>query len=109
MKRKYLFECGRWLSNSEDDGQIVRELPAKGKGIDPLPGKNSCYVIFGELYFDIQCESSLRVCLHTRDSGQCVLLTLAGTKSLVPTGTIAGRRVELIDPHLTLEQQVQLK
>eukprot|EP00794_Sanderia_malayensis_P016965 gene16965-18674_t len=35
--KKYTFNCGRWLSTSEDDGQIMRELPAEGSGIKPLP------------------------------------------------------------------------
>ncbi|KAL4225451.1 Lipoxygenase y domain-containing protein 1 [Mactra antiquata] len=35
---KYIFECNRWLADDEDDGSIVRELPAKGPGIKkPLP------------------------------------------------------------------------
>ena len=38
-KDKFSFKCERWLSKSEDDHQIIRELPAVGKGVDPLPGK----------------------------------------------------------------------
>lgn len=34
----YTFNCGRWLSTSEDDGQIMRELAAEGSGIKPAPG-----------------------------------------------------------------------
>eukprot|EP00056_Hartaetosiga_gracilis_P011787 m.180988 g.180988 ORF g.180988 m.180988 type:complete len:2129 (+) comp13581_c0_seq3:61-6447(+) len=34
----YLFQCGRWLAKSEDDHEIIRELPAQGSLIaDPLP------------------------------------------------------------------------
>ncbi|XP_078666046.1 lipoxygenase homology domain-containing protein 1-like isoform X1 [Branchiostoma floridae x Branchiostoma belcheri] len=34
----YLYRCGRWLDKGEDDGQIVREMPAEGKLIKkPLP------------------------------------------------------------------------
>ncbi|XP_072269601.1 lipoxygenase homology domain-containing protein 1 [Pyxicephalus adspersus] len=29
-KDKYTFKCGRWLDLNEDDGEIVRELPAEG-------------------------------------------------------------------------------
>ncbi|XP_040192273.1 lipoxygenase homology domain-containing protein 1 [Rana temporaria] len=29
-KEKYTFKCGRWLDLNEDDGEIVRELPAEG-------------------------------------------------------------------------------
>lgn len=29
-KEKYYFNCNRWLDKKEDDGQIVRELPAEG-------------------------------------------------------------------------------
>jgi len=37
-KEKYVFECNRWLAEDEDDGSIVRELPAQGTGIKkPLP------------------------------------------------------------------------
>ena len=36
--KRYIFRCGRWLSKSEDDKQIIRELPAEGPGIKrPLP------------------------------------------------------------------------
>uniref|UniRef100_A0A3Q3IQT0 PLAT domain-containing protein n=1 Tax=Monopterus albus TaxID=43700 RepID=A0A3Q3IQT0_MONAL len=31
---KYSFQCGRWLDISEDDNEIVRELPATGALID---------------------------------------------------------------------------
>ncbi|CAH8570297.1 unnamed protein product [Schistosoma margrebowiei] len=35
---QYEFYCNRWLSNREDDGSILREIPAKGPGItNPLP------------------------------------------------------------------------
>jgi hypothetical protein len=38
-KTRYSFPCGRWLADSEDDKEIVRELPATGPGIKkPLPG-----------------------------------------------------------------------
>lgn len=34
---KYLFMCNRWLADDEEDGSIVRELPAKGPSIkNPL-------------------------------------------------------------------------
>ena len=37
---KYVFECKRWLAKDEDDGAIVREMPAQGTGIKrPLEGK----------------------------------------------------------------------
>ncbi|CAF2355156.1 unnamed protein product [Rotaria sp. Silwood2] len=36
--KRYKFHCGRWLSKSDDDKQIIRELPAEGPGISkPLP------------------------------------------------------------------------
>ncbi|VDP80691.1 unnamed protein product, partial [Schistosoma mattheei] len=35
---QYEFYCNRWLSTREDDGSILREIPAKGPGItNPLP------------------------------------------------------------------------
>jgi lipoxygenase homology domain-containing protein 1 len=35
--KRYLFRCGRWLSKTDDDKQIIRELPAEGPGIkNPL-------------------------------------------------------------------------
>lgn len=38
-KEKYEYTCGRWLARSEDDGQLLREVPAKGPGIKkPLSG-----------------------------------------------------------------------
>lgn len=37
---KYSFDCRRWLAKDEDDGSIVRELPARGTGIKhPLEGE----------------------------------------------------------------------
>lgn len=37
-KERFLFCCGRWLDRREDNGEIIRELPAEGNGITPLPG-----------------------------------------------------------------------
>ncbi|KAK3743623.1 hypothetical protein QZH41_017697 [Actinostola sp. cb2023] len=34
---KYSFKCDRWLSKDEDDHQIIRELPAIGPNVEPLP------------------------------------------------------------------------
>ncbi|CAF2908011.1 unnamed protein product [Rotaria sp. Silwood2] len=34
--QRYTFHCGRWLSKTEDDKQIIRELPAEGPGISRL-------------------------------------------------------------------------
>lgn len=35
---KYRFPCGRWLDVNEDDGEILRELPAAGALVaEPLP------------------------------------------------------------------------
>ncbi|CAM2710921.1 unnamed protein product [Rotaria socialis] len=37
-KKRYIFTCGRWLSKTDEDKQIIRELPAEGPGISkPLP------------------------------------------------------------------------
>ncbi|XP_022094211.1 lipoxygenase homology domain-containing protein 1-like isoform X2 [Acanthaster planci] len=37
-KKCYIFPCNRWLAKSEDDGEIIRELPATGDSIKkPLP------------------------------------------------------------------------
>lgn len=34
----YRFRCGRWLSKTVDDKQLIREVPAEGPGIlNPLP------------------------------------------------------------------------
>ena len=32
-KKRYTFPCGRWLARSEDDGNIIREMPAEGENI----------------------------------------------------------------------------
>lgn len=38
-KKRYTFTCGRWLAEDEDDGEIVRELPAEGEDIKKVqPG-----------------------------------------------------------------------
>ncbi len=39
-KKHYTFKCGRWLSESEEDGSIFREMPAEGEDIKkPQPCK----------------------------------------------------------------------
>lgn len=38
---KCSFKCNRWLSKSEDDHQIIRELPAVIQGKEPLPGNKA--------------------------------------------------------------------
>ena len=39
-KKKYLFVCGRWLADDEDDHQIIREIAAEGETIKkPEPSK----------------------------------------------------------------------
>lgn len=39
-KKKYFFKCNRWLADDEDDGAIIREIPAEGDGIKkPQPCK----------------------------------------------------------------------
>lgn len=39
-KERFTFSCNRWLAKDEDDGAIVREIPAEGPGIKtPLPCK----------------------------------------------------------------------
>ena len=39
-KKRYIFKCGRWLAEDEDDGEIVRELPAEGDDIKKVqPGQ----------------------------------------------------------------------
>ena len=35
--QQWVFLCGRWLDKHEDDGQIVRELPASQDGVASLP------------------------------------------------------------------------
>lgn len=43
-KEKYKFPCNRWLDTSEDDNEVVRELPATGDLIqEPLTGKRPRY------------------------------------------------------------------
>ena len=37
---KCSFKCNRWLSKSEEDHQIIRELPAIVQGQSPIPGKD---------------------------------------------------------------------
>ena len=39
-QKRYTFNCGRWLAEDEDDGEIVRELPAEGDDIKKVqPGE----------------------------------------------------------------------
>lgn len=43
-KEKYTFPCDRWLDISEDDNEVVRELPATGELIaEPLPSTYGTY------------------------------------------------------------------
>ncbi len=38
--KRYIFPCKRWLATDEDDGEIVREIPAEGEDIKrPQPCK----------------------------------------------------------------------
>lgn len=40
-KEQYTFKCNRWLAEDEDDGSIVREIPAEGASIKkPQPCKS---------------------------------------------------------------------
>ena len=47
-KKRYVFNCGRWLAEDEDDGCIIREIPAEGEDIKkPQPCENiidSCMI-----------------------------------------------------------------
>ena len=44
-KKKYLFVCGRWLADDEDDHQIIREISAEGETIKkPEPSKIMDYI-----------------------------------------------------------------
>jgi hypothetical protein len=36
-KEYFIFHCGRWLDRQKDDGEVLRELPAEGDGVVPLP------------------------------------------------------------------------
>ena len=38
---KCSFKCNRWLSKTEDDHQIIRELPAVIQGKEPLSGNKA--------------------------------------------------------------------
>lgn len=42
---KCSYKCNRWLSKSEDDHQIIRELPAVIQGKEPLPGNNNKWIV----------------------------------------------------------------
>ena len=45
-QKRYTFTCGRWLAEDEDDGEIVRELPAEGDDIKKVqPGEESVFII----------------------------------------------------------------
>lgn len=47
-KKKYMFHCNKWLSKSEDDKQILRELTcgtaAKGSGTPDMKDRISKYL-----------------------------------------------------------------
>ena len=44
-KQCFTFPCDRWLAKDEDDGEIIRELPATGDAIKkPLPCKLCLFV-----------------------------------------------------------------
>jgi len=51
-KKHYSFECGRWLARNEDDGEVIRELPAEGEDIKhPEPRKYLVYIYQESLIF----------------------------------------------------------
>ncbi len=46
---RYSFPCNRWLAEDEDDGSIVREMPAEGENIKkPEPRKWSSSMCSGK-------------------------------------------------------------
>ena len=47
-KKQYVFRCGRWLAKNEDDGSVVREMPAEGVDVKkPQPCMTSVPLIPG--------------------------------------------------------------
>ena len=51
-KKRYVFRCGRWLAKNEDDGSLVREMPAEGDDINKpqLGERRTIIYIFLSLY-----------------------------------------------------------
>ena len=48
---KCSFKCNRWLSTSEDDQQVIRELPAIIQGKEPLPGNDEIAICKVDIVF----------------------------------------------------------
>jgi len=44
--KRYTFHCNRWLATDEDDGSIVREIPAEGDDIKRPQSRTFNTVLF---------------------------------------------------------------
>lgn len=66
-KEKYRFPCNRWLDTSEDDNEVVRELPATGDLIqEPLAGKKpSHFQECFQILFAIRANLVSNICTIT--------------------------------------------
>lgn len=60
---KCSYKCNRWLSKSEDDHQIIRELPAIIQGKEPLPGNEE---------LTSECSSDVQSILQALTCSYCV-------------------------------------
>ena len=48
----HMFEVNRWMSRTEDDRDVWRELPVKIPGKQPLPGQSCYHCITSEACFE---------------------------------------------------------
>ena len=89
--RKFFFPCGKWLSADEDHGEVVRELPANGDGIDfPLPVLEYEIHVFTGSKFGSGTDANVSICLNGErgDSGDRLLRKSMTNKNKFETGKV---------------------
>ena len=60
----YMFPCGKWLSKSDDDKQICRELPCANMPSPTTKSKISYYIYFLATWFCYFCVKTLNYWNH---------------------------------------------
>ncbi|KAL2100047.1 hypothetical protein ACEWY4_004441 [Coilia grayii] len=64
-KERYKFECGRWLAITEEDEEIIRELPATGPLVQsPLPLMKYRVVLHTGTVFGAGTDACVFICLY---------------------------------------------
>ncbi|XP_070566658.1 lipoxygenase homology domain-containing protein 1-like isoform X2 [Ptychodera flava] len=80
-KKKYAFNCERWLARDEDDGSCIRELPAEGETIKkPQPVTKYIVRVFTGDKFNAGTDANV-FCMLTGDQGDTGERPLSSSKT----------------------------